>query len=277
MTRQQPTFYEILNVDPSATQEEIKKSYTQLVLKHHPDKRKGEGQQTDQVEESDNSIFIAIDEAWKILRDPELRHVYDGELRQSAFNDKPIVHETLTKQDFEYDTESGLYFHNCRCGGIYVLPDDDEDERTEGITEGEGTAATKGSQPNEEVDDDEEDDEAVYIACDECSLVIEVELNNKKEKPRIWIKNWTLFHFIVFFLRWRCCTVGWYQKRTFISEHIITLCCRKCFRNIRWQCFVCSEQLGSSWTCISWPTLNFLEGSNVNGLNKVFKVLNLFL
>jgi preprotein translocase subunit Sec63 len=31
-------FYEILEVDKGATQEDIKKSYQQLVLKHHPDK-----------------------------------------------------------------------------------------------------------------------------------------------------------------------------------------------------------------------------------------------
>lgn len=152
MTKQQPTFYDILNVDPAATQEEIKKSYQQLVLKYHPDKRKSEAQDVDEDNDDGNSIFIAIDEAWKVLRDPELRHVYDVELRQSDFNDKPIVHETLTKKDFEYDPESELYFHNCRCGGIYVLPDEE------------------GSSGEEEV---------VYISCDECSLVIEVELNKR--------------------------------------------------------------------------------------------------
>jgi molecular chaperone DnaJ len=31
-------FYEVLEVDEDASQEDIKKSYQQLVLKHHPDK-----------------------------------------------------------------------------------------------------------------------------------------------------------------------------------------------------------------------------------------------
>lgn len=145
----QPSFYDILNVEPTATAEEIKRSYQQLALKHHPDKR------TEEIEE-DSNLFIAIDEAWKVLRDPKLRRIYDFEQRQAAYNDKPIVHETLTKEDFDYDSESELYYHNCRCGGVYVLPDE-ETEKVDG-------------QPSESC---YENEESIYIACDECSLVIE--------------------------------------------------------------------------------------------------------
>lgn len=152
------TFYDILQVESTASQEEIKKSYQQLVLQHHPDKKNLVEPNND-----DNSIFIAIDEAWKVLRDPELRHIYDVELRQADYNDKPIVHETLTKADFEYDQESNLYYHNCRCGGVYVLPDEDEEEEAQDDTK--------------VPDQSNEDKESIYISCDECSLVIEVEIN----------------------------------------------------------------------------------------------------
>lgn len=128
-----PNLYEVLCVSSSATYDEIKKSYQNLVLKFHPDK----------TSTSSHKEFIEVDEAWKVLRDTAQRKQYDAELGQARFDDKPIVHETLKKSEFDYDEESGVYYHECRCGGVYVMP--------------------------------EETQENVYIACDECSLVIELE------------------------------------------------------------------------------------------------------
>uniref|UniRef100_A0A336N157 CSON014326 protein n=1 Tax=Culicoides sonorensis TaxID=179676 RepID=A0A336N157_CULSO len=133
-------FYDVLQIPLDASQEEIKKSYQNLVLKHHPDKTNTES----------HTEFIEIDEAWKVLRDPEKRKQYDAELGQSRFDDKPIVHETLKKSDFEYDEESETYYHDCRCGGVYLIPDEFE--------------------ANED-----KAEKSLYIACDECSLVIELE------------------------------------------------------------------------------------------------------
>ncbi|XP_063708756.1 dnaJ homolog subfamily C member 24-like [Culicoides brevitarsis] len=128
--------YDVLQVSPTATHDEIKRSYQNLVLKHHPDK----------AQSASNDTFIEIDEAWKVLRDAEKRKQYDAELGQARFDDKPIVHETLRKSDFDFDAESETFYRDCRCGGVYVMPDDDG-----------GT------------------DDSIYIACDECSLVIELE------------------------------------------------------------------------------------------------------
>ncbi|AOA63165.1 DnaJ-like chaperone [Komagataella phaffii CBS 7435] len=65
------SLYEILGVDPSATQEDIKRAYRKLALKHHPDK----------VEESvrveSEALFKEISTAYEILSDEVKRSQYD--------------------------------------------------------------------------------------------------------------------------------------------------------------------------------------------------------
>lgn len=133
-----PNYYEVLCVSSSATHDEIKKSYQNLVLKLHPDK----------TSSGSNQEFIEVDEAWKVLRDPESRKQYDAEMGQARFDDKPIVHETLRKTEFSYDADSDVYYHDCRCGGVYVIPEEFNESQIQ---------------------------ENIYIACEECSLVIELE------------------------------------------------------------------------------------------------------
>jgi curved DNA-binding protein len=62
-------YYKILQVDRTASAEEIKKSYRELAKKYHPDKNPG-----DKVSE-DN--FKDIQEAYEVLKDPEKRKKYD--------------------------------------------------------------------------------------------------------------------------------------------------------------------------------------------------------
>ena len=57
--------YQILNVDRNSTQDELKKAYKKLCIKHHPDKG------------GDEQEFKKISEAYNILKDPEKRQTYD--------------------------------------------------------------------------------------------------------------------------------------------------------------------------------------------------------
>ncbi len=62
-------YYKILGVEKSATQDEIKKAYRKLAMKHHPDRNAGN--------KSSEEKFKEITEANEVLSDPEKRKKYD--------------------------------------------------------------------------------------------------------------------------------------------------------------------------------------------------------
>jgi DnaJ homolog subfamily B member 4 len=61
--------YDALSVQPSATQDEIKKAYKKAALKYHPDKNKDSPAAAEKFKE--------VSQAYEILSDPEKRKVYD--------------------------------------------------------------------------------------------------------------------------------------------------------------------------------------------------------
>ena len=62
-------YYALLEVEPSASQEEIKRQYYLLARKFHPDKNKGDPGAKDK--------FQRLGEAYQVLADPQLRATYD--------------------------------------------------------------------------------------------------------------------------------------------------------------------------------------------------------
>ena len=69
-------YYAILNVKPTATEDEIKRSYRVLAKRYHPDVNPGN--------ESAAEKFAEVNEANSILSDPQQRAKYDAELKESA-------------------------------------------------------------------------------------------------------------------------------------------------------------------------------------------------
>ncbi|KAJ3103476.1 hypothetical protein HDU97_010059 [Phlyctochytrium planicorne] len=87
--------YKLLGIDPSATQDDIRKAYKRAALKSHPDKVPAELRPQAEVD------FKAVAEAYEVLGDPKTRAVYDrygldgvrgGEGRGSQGGQQPFHH-----------------------------------------------------------------------------------------------------------------------------------------------------------------------------------------
>jgi curved DNA-binding protein len=68
-------YYKIMGVDPTASQDEIKRSYRKLARKYHPDVSK---------EKDAEARFKEVGEAYEVLKDAEKRAAYD-KLRQGGW------------------------------------------------------------------------------------------------------------------------------------------------------------------------------------------------
>src|SRR5579875_3309227 len=62
-------YYQILEVDENANDEDIKKSYRKLAMKYHPDRNKGN--------KDSEEKFKLISEAYRVLSDPQSKKEYD--------------------------------------------------------------------------------------------------------------------------------------------------------------------------------------------------------
>ena len=139
-------YYSILECSPTATNQELRKSYQRLVLLHHPDKGQGhqnvthdshtgtipqgQGQKSHSDTQTDGSeMFIKINKAWKILGDDNLRETYDARWTERCLAQEFPVQDEVSFSEFSVDedaeTGQNVYTYGCRCGGDYVLMDAD--------------------------------------------------------------------------------------------------------------------------------------------------------
>lgn len=86
-------YYETLGVNKDATQEEIKSAYRKLSKKYHPDVNKG----NDNAEK----LFIEVQEAYKVLKDPETRKAYDERLESPHGSNRTHTRKKQTAKSYE--------------------------------------------------------------------------------------------------------------------------------------------------------------------------------
>ncbi|MDW8463756.1 MAG: DnaJ domain-containing protein [Geminocystis sp.] len=68
-------YYELLQVKPNATPQEIKQAYRRLVKKYHPDS---------QSDSADHELIVKLNLAYEVLKDPESRQLYDKTLQDNT-------------------------------------------------------------------------------------------------------------------------------------------------------------------------------------------------
>lgn len=90
-------FYEILQIDKNATQEEIKKAYRTQALKYHPDKNKS----SDAAEKIKD-----INMAYEVLNDPNKRYKYD----HMSLDEQVELYEYFKQILTNIDPHSKMYY-----------------------------------------------------------------------------------------------------------------------------------------------------------------------
>ena len=97
-----PDYYAILEVSPTATTAEIKRSYRRLARLHHPDLNK----------QAQDTHIKRLNEAYKVLRDPVKRAAYDEqcaeEKRQAAARAALRRQQEQAKREAEMTWAEGI-------------------------------------------------------------------------------------------------------------------------------------------------------------------------
>src|SRR5215211_5298970 len=110
-----PNYYDILGVSPDASQADIRKSFRNLALKHHPDKNKNS--------EESKQKFMKIIEAYEVLSDEQARKNYDSNSRQKRVARTRWTPSADFGTVYSYEEIKRRYRPNNVGGGMWDISD----------------------------------------------------------------------------------------------------------------------------------------------------------
>ena len=98
----QKDYYQVLGVEKSAGQREIKEAYRKLAFQYHPDRNKGDDASVEKMKE--------INEAYAVLSDLEKRSRYDGLRQQYGSHAYDRFRQSYTEQDIYRNSDINQIF-----------------------------------------------------------------------------------------------------------------------------------------------------------------------
>jgi DnaJ-class molecular chaperone len=104
--------YEILQLPCTASQQDIKKSYHNLILCYHPDRNNPDVSPIECQEK-----FHLITKAWEMLNDESKRCCYDKSIQM----DTTTIENSEIIDQSSFTCSNNRYIFTCRCGGIYEV------------------------------------------------------------------------------------------------------------------------------------------------------------
>lgn len=184
------THYDVLNVSPSSSLEEIRASYRTALLSVHPDKMGSQSLLYPNLEADvrDASRYLRVQEAWNILRDADSRALYDASVKHSremaSKRDLSVVvgEEIVLEEMEECMSETGNleYWYPCRCSDFFVVSAKELQEA--GLVFVATEEESMSLRPSEEFDDARSCDgihpgrqrQSIVLPCGSCSLHLRV-------------------------------------------------------------------------------------------------------
>ncbi|KXN71445.1 DnaJ-domain-containing protein [Conidiobolus coronatus NRRL 28638] len=148
------TYYQYLNLSSTCEQSQIRINYQKLALLYHPDKR--------EPNEELDQLFLKVQEAYEILKDPISRKDYDLSLTNIQYKDEGVINEEIEIYEMNFNEDEEYYYYTCRCGDYYRL-----DEQDLLNSSNEKLAS------NQEL--------STLVQCSNCSLIIKVHYQIEEE------------------------------------------------------------------------------------------------
>lgn len=121
-----PDLYAILETNPGATQNDIKKCYQKQMLKYHPDKI--DPASSLGSKKTAEKMYADVAMAWQVLSNQDKRKEYDSKLKEEKLNISMPLYDTVTIDDLDWDEDTECYCYMCRCGGEYALSESDAEQ-----------------------------------------------------------------------------------------------------------------------------------------------------